>query len=172
MSYEKGNKKAAYGIGNVYREMNDYEKAEKYLKLGSEAGELDSTYNLALLYLRLSEIKKSKRNNYISKAKTYFKEAAKRGHVPAMNNLGVIYREMKEYSEAEKYLKMAYEGANSKNSEYKEYLGISAWNLGENYMKLKKNLEAEKYYKIALDNEIDYAEDSLKELYKKMKKSF
>ena len=44
--------------------------------------------------------------------------------------------------------------------------------LGKKYCEEKKYEQAEKYYKIALDNEIDYAEDSLKELYKKMKKSF
>ena len=44
--------------------------------------------------------------------------------------------------------------------------------LGKKYFEEKKYEQAEKYYKIALDNKIDYAKDSLKELYKKMKKSF
>ena len=44
--------------------------------------------------------------------------------------------------------------------------------LGKKYFEEKKYEQAEKYYKIVLDNEIGYADDSLKELYKKMKKSF
>lgn len=151
---EKGNLKANYYLGfifdsttNINYQKNDF-MAAKFYKISADQGDIDSQYNLALIYERGYQfggrhIKEPKLAFY------YFKLAADQGHIPSQFKLGYCYETGKgveqDYFEAiENYISAAEKG--DINSQYR--LGLI---YEDTFLGLEDLDEAEKYFRLAAD---------------------
>jgi len=133
----------------VYKNLKDYNQAEKYYLMAVELNNVSAMFNLGLLY---NDVLK----NY-TRAEKYYLMAVKSDNVSAMFNLGVLYHiKLKDYSKAEKYYLMAAENA----------VVSAMFHLGLLYDdKFKNYAQAEKYYLMAAEKEHVDAMNRLGVLY-------
>ncbi len=80
--------------GFLFDALGNEKEAEKNYLLAINKGDINSLFNLALLY---EDQKKEK------KAEKYYLLAIKKGVINAINNLGFLYQKQRKFTEAEKY---------------------------------------------------------------------
>jgi len=132
------NYKGKLNLGDTYRRMKDYEKAEKYLLEG------------------LEDVKKV-RDKYWEATGYKYLGWLYRDKYKGKLNLGDTYRRMKDYEKAEKYLLEGLEDVKKVRDKYWEATGYKylGWlyrdkykgklNLGDTYRRMKDYEKAEKY---------------------------
>jgi len=150
MAVEKGDTDAMFYLGNLYEDLKEYRKAEKYYLMAVEKGDTDAMFYLGNLYYEQKEY---------GKAEKYYLMAVEKDHAYAMNNLGNLYYEQKEYGKSEKYYLMAIEKGHEK----------AMYNLGILYKEQKKHGKAEKYFMMAVEKGDEKAMFNLGILYYEQK---
>lgn len=82
-SANQGNEVAQATVGSMYITINDYQEAEKWLKLAAEQGNTEAAYNLAVLYDTV--------NQDYEAAFKWYTFVAEKGDSDAQTNIGVMY---------------------------------------------------------------------------------
>ena len=125
-----GNVWAEHQLGNIYARdgfTQDYVQAEKWYRRAAEQGDVDSQWNLGVMY----DIGRGVVHND-KEAVKWYRLAAERGDAKAQNNLGWMYHEgqgvEKSYSMAMQLLQLA----------AKQGLTEAQNNIGEMYHALSK----------------------------------
>ena len=160
-------------LGDAYFAEGDFEKSEKYYKIGLENGSLDSKDKLFNLYQTTENIEKFREliekdgvkrgedfltlgNLYFHKkdykmAEKWYLESEKSGFLEAKYNLGHVYYEIKNFEKAEKYLQEVIEKVPHLRENATEKL-INVYNSQANFYLTSGDFEkAEKYLKILVE---------------------
>ena len=160
-------------LGDAYFAEGDFEKAEKYYKIGLENGSPDSKDKLFNLYQTTENIEKFREliekdgvkrgedfltlgNLYFHKknykmAEKWYLESEKLGFLEAKYNLGHVYYEIKNFEKAEKYLQEVIEKVPHLRENATEKL-INVYNSQANFYLTSGDFEkAEKYLKILVE---------------------
>lgn len=133
-------------LGDLYYYFGDEKNSKKHLLLAIEKGELNSAYNLAVLFY--------KQKKYLESEK-YYLLAIENGIDDAICNLAVVFQEQGKAEKAEEYYLKAIEKGN-----------IDAlYNLGILYNKKGKYKLSEKYYLLAIENGVNMALNNLATQY-------
>ena len=133
--------------------LGDNKKAEKYLQLAIEEGNIKAMNNLAILYIK---------NKEFDKAEKILSKAIDAGDITAIFNLGHFYEtQNNEKTAIEYYLKAISHG----------HTGAMI-NLGNVYREKKDLKKAEKYYLLAAEHNSPTAMNNLATLYRHMKKDY
>ena len=160
-------------LGDAYFAEGDFEKAEKYYKIGLENGSPDSKDKLFNLYQTTENIEKFREliekdgvkrgedfltlgNLYFHKknykmAEKWYLESEKLGFLEAKYNLGHVYYEIKNFEKAEKYLQEVIEKVPHLRENATEKL-INVYNSQANFYLTSGDFnKAEKYLKILVE---------------------
>ena len=160
-------------LGDVYFAEGDFEKAEKYYKIGLENGSPDSKDKLFNLYQTTENIEKfreliekdrvKRREDFLTLGNLYFHkkdykmaekwylESEKLGFLEAKYNLGHVYYEIKNFEKAEKYLQEVIEKVPHLRENATEKL-INVYNSQANFYLTSGDFnKAEKYLKILVE---------------------
>ncbi|HUN17410.1 MAG TPA: tetratricopeptide repeat protein [Saprospiraceae bacterium] len=140
-----------FGLGIAYNLIKKIDMAEKYFILSIDKGNINSLYDLALLYHDTSRK---------VDAEKYYLLAIDKGYNEALNNLGFLYHEDGRVSEAEKYYLLATEKGNVN----------ALFNLANLYREIGRAVKAEKYYQIAIEKGHIKALFNLANLYEEIGK--
>lgn len=157
--------KAQNNLGNVYRQIHQFDKAELFMELSMQNTEklyvinprkylfdlASTSNNLGLIYRTIS--KNDQAEKYYRRAidemaqlVEYNPNAYREEYLRYLNNMGVLLKNLKRYEDAEDYYVMTLEQAEklfSSNQEaYAIYLGNSLLNLGNLYIKMQRFIEA------------------------------
>lgn len=98
-SFNKGNKDAAYLLGQKYEKSGDYEMAEYfYISSILSNNDIRAMNNLAIIYFR--------QKNYKQMINLYLR-AINEGNPYSMYNLGIYYESIEDYNNMIKYYTMA-----------------------------------------------------------------
>ena len=160
-------------LGDAYFAEGDFEKSEKYYKIGLENGSLDSKDKLFNLYQTTENIEKFREliekdgvkrgedfltlgNLYFHKkdykmAEKWYLESEKLGFLEAKYNLGYVYYEIGNFEKAEKYFQEVIEKVpHLKESAVKKLINV--YNSQANVYLTSGDFEkAEKYLKILVE---------------------
>ena len=95
-------------LGNIYKDVEKYEMAEKYYLIAAEKNNTVSLYNIGCIY---------KICQNILTAIKYFLLAIENGCVNSMKKLGKLYKEINNYDLAIQYFKLAIQHTHSYDKE-------------------------------------------------------
>ena len=156
-----------YGLGCIYRDMEDNIESMRWWKKAGMEGDIDVLYKdvwNSVIKSHAEECRSSALYNVgyayqtiyedYTEAISWYKMAAGYGDILAQHTLGFTYYELNNITEAIKWSKMA---ADSGHAE-------SQYNLGLIYEELENKKEAIKWYKMAADQGYEEAVDALKEI--------
>ncbi len=139
---------AYFGMGLIYSNQLDYEKAEQCYLRAAKKGHVISMFNLGVLYQQVS--------HYYDKAEQYYLMAVEEGDKNSMFNLGLFYKEIRnDYDKAEEYYLMAAKKGDDN----------SMCNLGLLYQEVRQDDKAEQFFMMAVKKDNQVALNNLANFY-------